>query len=233
MYTANVPHKLARLATLFLTFAFGVIGFAMGIHALVKSNDQKDLVKQEAPMGATVNIDTDDVFQVGCVVTAVCGALAVVSLVSLALLFFNRPSTKSSEPLSTRTLPLQAGLLAFLTVWLFASLVAMTDFVANRQAKVSAFLGSVQLDDSIIKLVEGQLGVTSVYKDIGYLRLAVILPWIAFLFGAVSSVVSIAAARRARHATPVFDTSSTNVVNPEREASVKEKGDADVKQVQV
>ncbi|KAI8986864.1 hypothetical protein BD414DRAFT_487291 [Trametes punicea] len=44
----------------------------------------------------------------------------------------------------------------------------MTDFVANRQAKVSAFLGGVPLPDSIIQTVQAQLGVTSIYRKIGY-----------------------------------------------------------------
>ncbi|KAI0360765.1 hypothetical protein OH77DRAFT_1378234, partial [Trametes cingulata] len=196
MLAANVPYRIARLASLFLTFAFGVIGFAMGINALVKSNNQKDLVKREAPLGAQVDVNTDDVFDVGCVVTAVCAALAVVSLASIALLLFTRGTGASSVPLSTRTLPLQGLLLSFLTIWLFASLVPMTDFVANREAKVTATLGGVQLQPSVIKAVEQSLGVTSVYHEIDYLRLAVILPWIAFLFGAISSILSLLAARR-------------------------------------
>lgn len=164
MLAATAPLRTARLAALFLTFAFGVIGFATGINALVKSNDQKDLVKNQAPLGAVVTIDTGDVFKVGCVVTAVCAALAALSLLSLVLLLF----TRSAKSLSTRTLPLQGGLFAFLTLWLFAALVAMTDFVANREAKVTAFIGTLQLQPAVIKTVEAQLGVTSVYREIDY-----------------------------------------------------------------
>ncbi|KAI0826706.1 hypothetical protein BC628DRAFT_1319898 [Trametes gibbosa] len=221
------PFRAPRLAALFLTFAFGVVGFAMGINALVKSHDQKNLVKDQAPSGATVNIDTNDVFKVGCVVTAVCAALAALSFV---LLLFTRSTTKAAAPLSARTLPLQAILFSFLSVWLFASLVAMTDIVANRQAKVSAFIGTLQLQDSIIKAVEAQLGVTSVYREIDYLRLAVILPWIAFLFSTISSVLSFAAVRRsARHTSTAF--TSTPARAPEPAASVKEE--TDIKQVEV
>ncbi|KAI0674228.1 hypothetical protein C8Q78DRAFT_1067327 [Trametes maxima] len=225
MHAATTPYRPARLATLFLTFAFSVIGFATGINALVKSNDQKDLVKKQAPAGTTVNIDTNDVFQVGCVVTAVCAVLAVVSAGSFVLLLL-------SHSASTRTLKLQGLLTSFLTVWLFASLIPMTDFVANRGAKVSAFLGTVQLPDSLIQAVEQQLGVTSIYRDIDYLRLAVILPWIAFLFGAISSVLSLAAARRARHAA-VVSAPAPAVAPAEPAPSFKEKGEADVEQVQV
>ncbi|OJT13462.1 hypothetical protein TRAPUB_9992 [Trametes pubescens] len=230
MLAATAPYKAARLAALFLTFAFSVIGFSTGINALVKSNDQKDLVKQQAPLGAVVTIDTGDVFKAGCVVTAVCAALAALSLLSLVVLFFTR-SAKSGTSLSTRTLPLQGGLFAFLTLWLFAALVAMTDFVANREAKVTAFIGTLQLQPAVIKTVEAQLGVTSVYHEIDYLRLAVILPWFAFLFGAISAVLSFAAARRARHhpASPVSAPMTASEPTP----SFKGKNEADVKQVQV
>ncbi|KAI0635076.1 hypothetical protein C8Q77DRAFT_1217024 [Trametes polyzona] len=233
MIAQTVPLKAARLASLFLTFVFGVVGFAMGINALVKSNNQKDLVKEKAPAGATVDINTDDVFTVGCVVTAVCAALAVVSLASLVLLFFTRPATQSSVPLSTRTLKPQGFLLAFLSVWLFAALVAMTDFVANREAKVSASIGNFPLQESVIKTVEQALGVTSVYRKIDYLRLAVILPWIAFLFGAISSALSLAAARRARHTSAEISTTPYVAPEPAPSMKEKEKGDADIEQVQV
>ncbi|KAH9896779.1 hypothetical protein C8Q73DRAFT_687002 [Cubamyces lactineus] len=223
MVAASTPYKVPRLAALALTFVFGVVGFALGINALVKSNNQKDLVKQQAaPLGATVSIDTDDVFDVGCVVTAVCAALAVVSLASLAFLLFTR---------STRTLTLQGLLLSFLTIWLFASLIPMTDFVANRQAKVTAFIGAVPVPDSLIQTVQQELGVSSVYNQIGYLKNAVILPWFAFLFGAISSVLSLAAARRARYAPAASATAPAAALEPA--PSYKEKGDANIEQVQV
>ncbi|OSD07932.1 hypothetical protein PYCCODRAFT_1357883 [Trametes coccinea BRFM310] len=225
MVVANVPFRLPRLAALSLAFVFGVVGFAMGINALVKSNDQKDLVKkQAAPLGATVNIDTDDVFDVGCVVTVVCALVALTSLASLVSLLFAR---------SARAFTFLGLFLSFLTIWLFASLVPMTDFVANRQAKVSAFLGTVPLPDSIIQTVQQQLGVTSVYRDIHYLRLAVILPWIAFLFSAIASALELMAARRVRNAPLVDNTTAPAMTSTEPAPSYKEKGDANVEQVQV
>ncbi|KAJ8457515.1 hypothetical protein ONZ51_g11484 [Trametes cubensis] len=223
MVAASTPLKVPRLAALALTFVFGVVGFALGINALVKSNNQKDLVKQQAaPLGATVTIDTDDVFDVGCVVTAVCAALAVVSFASLVFLLFTR---------STRTLTAQGLLLSFLTIWLFASLIPMSDFVANRQAKVTAFIGAVPVPDSLIQSVQQELGVSSVYNQIGYLKNAVILPWFAFLFGAISSVLSLAAARRARY-TPASAAAAPAAAS-EPAPSFKEKGDTNIEQVQV
>ncbi|KAI9064745.1 hypothetical protein FKP32DRAFT_1602817 [Trametes sanguinea] len=225
MVAANVPFRLPRLAALSLAFVFGVVGFAMGINALVKSNDQKDTVrKAAAPLGATVNIDTNDVFDVGCVVTVVCGLVAVTSLASLVSLLFTR---------SARALTFLGLFLSFLTIWLFASLIPMTDFVANRQAKVSAFIGDVPLQDSLIQAVQQELGVTSVYHEIHYLRLAVILPWIAFLFGAIASALELIAARRVRNAPLVDNTTAPAMTSAEPAPSYKEKGETNIEQVQV
>lgn len=140
---------------------------SLGINALAKSNDQKDFLKTHAPQGATVNIDTSDVMSVGTIVTVVCGLLALVSVIIFVPLLL-LPQGASTRALSTRTLPLQTAVLAFLTVFLFAALVPFTDFVATREAEVTAFLGTVQLPQSIIQAAQRQLGVTGVYKDIDY-----------------------------------------------------------------
>ncbi|KAI0079795.1 hypothetical protein K474DRAFT_1658593 [Panus rudis PR-1116 ss-1] len=193
MSSYAVPLKLARLVSLALSFVFGIVGMSLGIDALAKSNDSKDLVRQNAPPGVTVNIDTDDAFSSGTVVTVVCGLIALTSIVFL-------PLVALSKPVSTRTLPIQTGLFAFLTVWLFATLVAFTDIVANRSAKVTAFLGGQPLPESIISATQKALGVTPVYHEINYLRNGAILAWIAFLFGLISTIISFLAQRRARSA---------------------------------
>ncbi|TCD68134.1 hypothetical protein EIP91_011499 [Steccherinum ochraceum] len=186
------PYRLARLASLFLSFSFGVIGFGVGVNALVKSNTAKDQLRQNAN-GATVNIDTADVFKSGVVVTVASGLLALASLFALpsALLSSGRGRYSSS-----RLLTVQSALLGFLTVFLFAALTPFTDFVANRQAKISAFLGAVPVPDSIIQQVEAGLGATPVYKNIDYLKNTAILPWFAFLFGLTSTILTFVAARR-------------------------------------
>lgn len=159
MSTANIPLKTARLGSLFLAFVFGVVGLALGINADVKTNDTKDFVKANAPLSATVDINTDDVFQVGTVVVVVCGLLAIVSLVFLPLIAM-------SKSYSTKSLSIQTGLFGFLTTWLFASLIPYTHFVATRSAKITATLpGGIPVPDSIIQSTQAQLGVSSRYKD--------------------------------------------------------------------
>ncbi|OBZ78373.1 hypothetical protein A0H81_02248 [Grifola frondosa] len=221
-----VSLKHARVPALLLSFAFGVAGFATGINALVKSDHQKRAIRSVAPAGATVNIDTSDVFAVGCVVTAVCGAIAVASAAFFLLLIFAKPYLGSPVPFSTRTLRFQSHILLFLTIGLFACLVPFTDFVANREANVTAFIGTLQLPQVIIQNVEQSLGLTSVYHRIGYLRLATIIPWITFLLSAISTGLSYAAARHARKAVDLRTENSLN-------GSIKEKIEGDVKQREV
>ncbi|EED82259.1 predicted protein [Postia placenta Mad-698-R] len=202
--SATLAH--ARLVSLVLSFAFGIVGMATGINALAKSNSSKSAVRRAASgLGATVNIDTHDVLSSGVVITVVCGLIALTSFFTLvhALLarFRWRVSAASSSAdigRHLRTVPLTgAHVLTFLTLWLFATLVPFTDFVANRQAKVTAYIGGVQLPPNLIQGTEAELGVTPVYHRLGYLRAGTVLPWIAFLFAVTSAALSYAYARSA------------------------------------
>ncbi len=155
------PLRLARLASLSMLFAFGIIGMGVGINALVKFNDQKREIKRLVSGGATVNIDTNDVLSSGIVLTVVCGLLAASSLLFLVPLFV-------ATAFGARTLGVQTGILGFLSVWLFATLVPFTDFFANHQAKVTAFFGSITIPQSTIQQIEASMGATSVYRHIDY-----------------------------------------------------------------
>ena len=61
-----------------------------------------------------------------------------------------------------------AAALAVLSLWLFATLVPFTDFVATRSAKVSASLGGTPLSPQEIQAYQDALGLTSVYHKLGY-----------------------------------------------------------------
>lgn len=178
MATSHVPLRVPRLATLALSFVFGVVGFALGVRALVKSMDDKDDLRARAPRGTTVNINTNgtplyvylfsqppdiylmvvDVLDAGYVLTAGCGLLSVLSLAFLAL----------PARLAIRTLPIQTALLAFTTIWILATAIPVTLFTANRSAKVTAFLGGTQLPDSVVQATMKALGVSGKYKDLEY-----------------------------------------------------------------
>jgi len=93
---------------------------------------------------------------------------------------------------------LQPLLLAFCAAWTFATLVPFTLFVATHSAKLTGTLGGLPIPESYFALIEKQIGVTGVYKDIDYLRTAAIVPWIALLFTLISIVLSLLERRSAQ-----------------------------------
>ena len=170
MASVAAPFKFARLVSLFLAFVFAIVGLALGASALVKGDDDKARVRSLVPAGTTVDVDTSDAVSSGGAVTGFCAALAVTSLLSLLLLLPSLFSgtAKRYPSLATRTLPLQAILLTIITLGLFGSLVAFTDIVANREAKVSAHIGSVTVPPAIVQSIEDAIGVTPVYHELSY-----------------------------------------------------------------
>ena len=153
--------RTARLASLFLSFAFGVVGMAVGINALVKFNQEKKELLGAVPAGATVDVDTHDVLNSGYVLTVVCGLIALASFLFLLPVFV-------LPALVGRTLRLQGAVLAFLSVWLFATLVAFTDFFANRSAKITASIAGLSLSPEVIQTIVASLGATTEYKHVDY-----------------------------------------------------------------
>ena len=168
MATASAPFKFARIASLILSSVFGIVGLALGVDALVKGNHEKERIQSLVPRGTTVDIDTHDVVTVGAVVSAFSAALGVASLASLGFLLAALVTEKSGPTLASRTLPLQGVLLSILTLGLFGALVPMTDYVANREAKVTAKIGRLTLPPSIVQSVQDAIGATSVYHEISY-----------------------------------------------------------------
>lgn len=107
-----------------------------------------------------------DVFNTGVVLTT---ASALLALLSLIFLFTHFLSASVSHARSG--LRLQALLVAFCTLWIFATLIAFDVIARTRQAKVSASLGGVALPASIIQQQQQQLGVSTVYWDAHYREL--------------------------------------------------------------
>ncbi|KZT72368.1 hypothetical protein DAEQUDRAFT_664440 [Daedalea quercina L-15889] len=201
--SATTAH--AYLAALLLSCAFGIVAMSTGINALAKSNDQKRQLKHDVPSAVSVSVNTHDVLDSGIVVTVVCGLIAVVSFLSLVHALFFRlrvqkrnPNANSWGPFHTRHAPRAgAATLAFLSVWLFATLVPFTDFVANRAAKISASIGGTTLNASEIQAYQSALGLTSIYHKLGYLVAGTVLAWIALLFSSLASALSFHYARQA------------------------------------
>ncbi|KAB5592927.1 hypothetical protein CTheo_3638 [Ceratobasidium theobromae] len=194
----SLPLRTPRLLLLCLTWALGVIGAAAGLNAIIKRNDQvADIRKAVSPLGITVNVDTNDLLRSGIVLAVGCLLLAIVTSFFIGLLVLDSLKPRGSIPFSTRTLGLQKASLAFLTLWVFACLIPVTKFAAERSAAVAAYTGGVQLPDSLVRSTESRLGFSRVYWDQLYVRLLTIAPWITFAFALVTTIVTFMAASEA------------------------------------
>ncbi|KAJ7677852.1 hypothetical protein DFH06DRAFT_1167286 [Mycena polygramma] len=214
MSSSAIPLKFPRLLTLFLAWAWSLISLAIGINAFVKSNRDKNRIKAQVPPPTDISINTNDVFAAGVVVTVISALILVLTTLYLAFLLLDHRRGRTTSPsstspfstrpsISTRTLTVQYATLGFLAVWLFATQVAVSVFVAQRSARVSASINGVPLPGNVVKTVERALNAKTRYRDFGYLKLLAILPWFTFLFTLAAAITAFLAARRARsHAAP-------------------------------
>lgn len=105
---------------------------------------------------------TPDVFQTGAIITAVSIVLFVLSSIYLTALLV-RPSKHTP-----RVIAIQAAILAFFALWLFAALVPYTHFFRTRSANVTATIGSVPINSGLVAALENEFGLTPVYNRLGY-----------------------------------------------------------------
>ncbi|KAF8147982.1 hypothetical protein B0H34DRAFT_270310 [Crassisporium funariophilum] len=183
----NAPLFEGRVMALSLAWCWGVIGAAVGLNALIKSNKQIDAAKHAIPAPTVITIDTRDVS-----IPGILSSTASLLIVLFTTLFL---SMTLARPKSFRTtFVLQGVLLATCALWLFVVLVPMTLFYARRAARVQAFLDGVQLPDGVVLTVQKALGFTSVYRNIPYLSFATILPWFTFLFTSIAAIALFKAA---------------------------------------
>ncbi|KAF7369240.1 hypothetical protein MVEN_00251700 [Mycena venus] len=215
MMNSVIPLKFPRLITLFLAWTWSLISLAIGINAFVKSNRDKNRIKDEIPAPTEVTINTNDIFQSGAVVTTISALILVLTTVYIGLMVVD---ANARSGISTRSLPLQYITLAFLAVWLFATEIPVSLFVSTRSAKVSASIDGITIPDNLLKRIERALGATTAYKNFSYLKLLAILPWFAFIFTLAAAVVAFLASSRARGrskgATPVSSTEANKEAKP-------------------
>jgi hypothetical protein len=124
----------------------------------LRSGDDKDRVKAAVkPLGISVNIDTDNVQMPGYVLTAGLGLTFVSALAAMVLTLKRTPPR------------LQSFILAFCTVWIFATLVPFTYEVAQGKASVHAkFANGTPVPDQLVSAQEKALGSTRIYNKLDY-----------------------------------------------------------------
>lgn len=151
-----------------------------------------------------------DLLTPGAIVTVVCFLLCVNALVFL--LFLAIPACRRVN-MSSRTLLFQALTLLTFGLALFGALVPYTLFLAKREADVTAFLGLSQVPSIVVTGIEDAVGWTGVYRNVPYckylqsvagtdthvhpaVRILAIIPWLAFLFTMIASMLSFVGLRR-------------------------------------
>ncbi|KAG7095269.1 hypothetical protein E1B28_006042 [Marasmius oreades] len=193
------PLRLPRLISLFLALSWGIIAGSVGLNALIKSNQSKSKLRRLLPANTRLDVDTDDAFQSGVVITTVSALIVVLCTIYIVLLgssFSKNPRLARVSKASDSILFIQWVTLAFCAAWLFATQIPFTVFFANNSAKVRASIGSFTFSQDEITVFERLLGVSPVYRNIDYLRLLAILPWFTILFTAIAAVICFLASRR-------------------------------------
>ncbi|KAK7052087.1 hypothetical protein R3P38DRAFT_3172420 [Favolaschia claudopus] len=189
-----IPLKFSRLISLFFAFVWSVVALAIGINTVVTANKDKKRIEAQVPSFAKVSLNATDVSVAGAVATIASVFVAFLSVGYIVLMIVDA-NTRSG--VSTRTLPLQYISLSFLALWLFASAIPVSLFVNTRSAKLSVSIAGIPISDRTLQLILDALKLSTAYKDLNYLRLLAIFPWIAFVFTLVAAVVSFLASSSA------------------------------------
>lgn len=173
-----------RLYTFAFAWAWTVVTSALGLYSLIKSNQEKASIRAKAATISRtihVNIDTQgelpaarclelviydfvaDVFASGLSATIAAGFIS-----SIALFCLSRAIMRKATQPTRRARLIESALFAFGAVWMVASLIPYTIFVATRSAKVTAFNGSVPIPPALLAQTMKQFHDSPVYHDKSY-----------------------------------------------------------------
>jgi hypothetical protein len=106
---------------------------------------------------------TVDVFGTGLSATIGAGFVGFI-----ALSFLSRAVIGKATPPTRRVRLIEAALFAFAAVWMIASLIPYTVFVATRSAKVTAFNGSVPVPPALVEQTMKRFHNSPLYRDKSY-----------------------------------------------------------------
>jgi hypothetical protein len=113
------------------------------------------------------------------------------------------------------SLKIQAWIFTFFSVWLFATQIPYTVFVANRHAKIDAYLLGEQLPAQAVQAALAAAGESTKYSKLHPAVLLAIFPWISLISSVVLILVLFAAARRSKQ-SPVETTSRPPISDGEK-----------------
>ncbi|TFK98070.1 hypothetical protein BDV98DRAFT_534496 [Pterulicium gracile] len=195
-----MPGLVPKLLLLVPTIGLGVTGLAFGITALHNLREDEKKINSLVPEAVNVTIDANDVLKSGISVAVACGIAALTALIALIYSFIRgRRSSQAVVDEKGHGRKSKAGrlfglFLLFIAVWLFASLVPLTLFVATRKADVIAMLGETRLPDSLVHGAQSSYGLTPIYKELSWMVRLVVVPWIELVFVMLSGIYLLIAA---------------------------------------
>ncbi|KAG8220660.1 hypothetical protein J3R82DRAFT_2938 [Butyriboletus roseoflavus] len=193
--SALEPLEVERRCLLFLSSVFAVVGFSVGLNALVKANQARSYINLLVVPHGIIDIGIHDVFATGAVITAICALLAILSGVFCALTW---------HPIKHKaySFRIHSWVLFLCATWLFATLVTYDYFFVNRSAQITINLHGQPIPEPIVQHLANILDFPYAYRDVYCLRLLAVLPWFAFILAMIAGVVLHLAACRADASVP-------------------------------
>jgi lysylphosphatidylglycerol synthetase-like protein (DUF2156 family) len=196
--SSSGPLYFPRLITLAFSAIFAIVAAGIGLNALVESRKNTNSLKATVPPPTSIDINIKDVTTTGAVASAASLLIFVFSVLFAAAAVL--PGTRA---LSLRTLRLQAFSLIAAAAIILGSMIPYMVFFTKRGPKVKAFVGGNQLPDSVVApIVNSRVGNRAFYKNIDYLKLLAVFPWIALFFTLVAAAVLFKAGGAAHTTAP-------------------------------
>jgi len=210
-YHTMMNSRILLFVSLFLTFAFSVVGWSVVINARVRSNQEISYftsVIAQSISNAVVDINYHDIYVVSIILGVGCALLTIFSFVSTLSQIF---SIGTKRPLFKR---LQSYLMFFGALWVLATVIACDVLFVTRSSGISVTIGGIAVSQRAIQQIERQMGVSPEYKDKWYLRLCAILPWFAFLFATLGGLLLSRTARDNKNYAVTEETESEKIERP-------------------
>ncbi|KIY44848.1 hypothetical protein FISHEDRAFT_77068 [Fistulina hepatica ATCC 64428] len=180
----SAPLFFTRLSIYGMALVWGIISLSFGLDATVKQNKLKSHVRHAVGDTAAIRLVDNNIVQpliaveVFCVLTFIAGILAVIGL------FIRSWSNKIM-------LRVQGYVWAFLTVALFATQIPYSNVLRKDTIFVQAwFPNGTEFTQAQLEATASALGVNLYYKHHDFLLWYAVMPWIAFLFTLLSTIVS-------------------------------------------
>ncbi|KAJ6598204.1 hypothetical protein DFH09DRAFT_1131253 [Mycena vulgaris] len=239
----DLPLGAARLVFMILTFVFSIVAGGLCLKIWTKHHTSEKLLNKNLPSGVSAVLGYKDVrttsivlFVANHLVTFTASHTVIIMLHDLFNIippFLLRRFKLPEQPISSVTLPYQAGALLFATICITIASVFHTMFVFKRTGSLTVHDGSSEVAATTIQAVLDRLGISTQYRKVYYIRISAELPWPTIFFALGANIVTLAAWYKFRHAPPPsLEDNTSNSVEDEKSSELgrdsKEEKDTEV-----